>query len=52
MSEEIDEIRKEAEAADEEENMTMIQVIKAKNIRYQLVSINLMMLCQQLSGIL
>ena len=50
MHEELEEIAKEAEAADAEDNMTMLQVIKAKNIRYQLISINLMMLCQQLSG--
>ena len=43
-------MHEEAKANEDQENMTLMQVIKAKHVRWQLISICLMMLCQQLSG--
>ena len=48
---EVEEIRKEAAAAAQEEELSLAQVLSEKTIRWQLISICLMMLCQQLSGI-
>ena len=51
MQEEINEMKQEAQKALEEEEMSLAQVLSEKSIRWQLISICLMMLCQQLSGI-
>jgi len=51
VEEEIDEMREEAIKAQAEEEMSLGQVLSEKSIRWQLISICLMMLCQQLSGI-
>ena len=44
-------MKAEAQKALEEEEMSLAQVLSEKSIRWQLISICLMMLCQQLSGI-
>ena len=44
-------MKEEARKALEEEEMSLAQVLSEKSIRWQLISICLMMLCQQLSGI-
>ena len=44
-------MREEAIKAQAEEEMSLGQVLSEKSIRWQLISICLMMLCQQLSGI-
>lgn len=47
---EMDEMRIEARQAESEESMSIMQLLTAKELRWQLISICLMMISQQLSG--
>ena len=46
----MSDMKDEAERASQEEQLSLPQVLSEKSIRWQLISICLMMLCQQLSG--
>ena len=48
---EIDDMEAEAARSQDEEVMSVIELLKAKEVRWQLISICLMMLSQQLSGL-
>lgn len=51
VRDEMSDMKDEAERASQEEQLSLPQVLSEKSIRWQLISICLMMLCQQLSGI-
>ena len=46
----MSDMQAEADRAAQEEQLSLPQVLSEKSMRWQLVSICLMMLCQQLSG--
>lgn len=48
---EIDDMEAEAARSQDEEVMSVMELLKAKEVRWQLISICLMMLSQQLSGL-
>lgn len=51
VEEELEEMRFEQEAVSADENMTVLALFTAKEVRWQLISIGVMMICQQMSGI-
>ena len=51
VSAEMDEMRSEGEQAAETKVMSLMQVIGEKSVRWQLITIVVMMVAQQLSGI-
>ena len=48
---EIDDMEAEAARSQDEEVMSVMELLKSKEVRWQLISICLMMLSQQLSGL-
>ena len=48
---EMDDMRREAESEQAAGQMTIVQLFRDKTVRWQLISVLVLMVCQQLSGI-